>query len=322
MVLKYQHSLNSAASTADHQSPDDDNDDEEDEDEIKSQTSPESATYSHMRHNNRVAIPMPMPEALMTGVQDQGGPSSMQVLAARAIQQADSFKTERNERSDEDLDRSSLQSEKSYAPVADDEIEDAAEDSCQPGTGPDKPAQHKDRKTQKDQRRTRKVAHRRAQASDVVIQSTTPTPTLPSGFPNVHPGYYNDTMMYGQQPPYFGHSFGMQPGDAYLQNSNAFQSNHAVRTNGFNPCGVPPQLGYHPRFNGTPYSGFGAHFPQHSVPYMGGYYNPGYTQYNGQGYGDGSAYVGGNESMSGSDNEMRTSSGPVEKDSQYSSTKK
>lgn len=271
------------------------------------------------------AAPMSITEASLDPVQDQDGPSAMQVLcdAALAVAEGDSSSTKESDKEDEDFAARSRRHGKKRAAVASEDSDDMKGLSSQDGSGSVEPAQRQMRKTQREQRHNRKVAHRQAQASDVMTRTEAPPPALlqPGSFPNVPPGYFNGPMMYDQQSAYFGHRYDMWPSSPPLQNSNAFQSNHTVRLNGFHTYGGPPSFGGYPqfegvaRFDGFPHTGVGGPLPQHAVPYMGGYHNPGYINNNGGDYGNASASSGGYESMRGKGDGKGDPSGHDEEES-------
>lgn len=259
----------------------------------------------------------------------QHAPSAMDVLcdAALATQMADSLEANMGDQQDKGTVGSSRQQGRRRGAVVNEDTNDAPEASRQFGSGSNPKAPREIRKFHRDQRRTRKAAHRQDQASD--LESETAAPDMhsppPTGLPYVQTGHYNGPMMYGPPPAYSGYHYSMPPGNHPQQTANEFQPHYAAHNNGFHPYGVPPHFGGVPGFNVHPHFAPGGPMPQYPVPYMGNYYTPGYVHNNGQGYGNGLTYMdggmGGRESVSGQENGIDQLSGPSEEGTQSSDGK-
>ncbi|KAJ4389218.1 hypothetical protein N0V93_006681 [Gnomoniopsis smithogilvyi] len=323
LVLKYRGSLKTTASIAGSQSTTNN--------EASSQMIPEpiadpsSANGRYLagspasHHHNGMAIPMP--EAPMPLVQAEGVSSAMQVLCDSALdlEKADLLDGEEDDREDESMDRSSCPKRERPAHVVTKYANDAVGASIQRGRGSRPQARRDLHKTQRDQRRIRKAAHRHAQASEesTPTDAVIPNSPLGRGSPNVHAAYYRSPMMYGHHPAPFGYHYGMQNGGPLGQNANAFHSSYAVGPHGFHHYGGRSQLGGVPTSNNLPYFGFGGPPPHHAFPYMGGHYNSEHVHHDRQGFGNSSAYthgeMGSQEGMNGHIDEMSSSSDLVEK---------
>lgn len=294
------------------------------------QTTSEPKASRSFRHNGGTAIPMP--EAPMPFVQVQHAPSAMDILcdAAVASQAPDSLVVNGGDQQDKGIIWSSRQKGRRHVAIIDEDTDDAPDASKQSGSGSasKSPAQREVRTVQRDQRRTRKAAHRHAQPSDLEPQtaaSDTRSPP-PTGPLHLQTGHYNGPVMHGPPPAYFGIPYSMQPGYPPPQAANAFPSNYAAQSNGFHPYSGPPaHFGGAPGYNFHPPWGYGGPSPQHTVPYMGNYYTPGYAHNNGQGYGNGYAYMDGGmgvrESMNGQNGGIGPSPGPDEEDTQNGDSK-
>lgn len=327
LVLRYKDSLRTAASVTSSQYTTDN--------EASSQMSLEpvagpfrikggstaNATASHHTSHDQSAV-VPMPEAPMPLVQVEGGPSSMQILcdAALAVQESDSHEGQDDDREDEYMQGCFRRKEKRPASVVPEDADDAAEASAQAGLGSKPPARRNIQKAQRDQRRTRKATLRHAQISGASTSSAAKGLDSPrsGGTPNVQTGYYRRPMMYPYNPAYFDYHHRMQNGGPPVQNANAFQSCHFLRTKGFRPYGDPTQPDGMARFNNAPAFGFRGPLYQHAFPYMGVYYPYGYIPHNGQGFRNDPAYPDvGSDGLGGMNgNDHRTnplSKGPVEK---------
>lgn len=332
LVLKYQNDLKAAAGPASSlpiAPPRVDNRTRPEPIRVPSHGSVQATSRSKAsgswRYNDGAAIRMP--EAPMPLVQAQNAPSAIDILcdAALASQKTDSLAVNGGDPQDKGMIGDSRQQGRRDSAVVNEDADDTSAASRPSGSGFKSPAQREVQKMQRDQRRTRKAAHRHAQSSDLEPETAAShTHSPPSGPPHVQTGHYSSPIMYGPPPACFGFQYGMQPGQPGYpppQNPNAFQPHN----NGFYPYGGPPQVGGAPGYNVHPPFGYGGLSPQYPVPYMGGYYIPGYVHNNGQGYGNGFAYMDGGmenrESMDGQDDGVHPSSGPGEEDTQVGDRK-
>lgn len=269
----------------------------------------------HKSHSDPAIAPMPMPEASMPLAQCQRDPSAMKVFCDTA--QAGRMGN----------------SPSSITKEGDNEISDA---SALPDSGSWRLPQRKIAKTQKNQRRSRKAARRKARVSDMVTEYRTPTNSRPTSgaFSNAQADDYSDPLMHGQWPAYFGHPYSIQTMGPELQSTNVYHSNQAQYANVFHPYGGPPrftgqqQLGGYPHVGGDSrltganrfaFDGLPAH---HALPYIGGYYNSEYNHEYDQSFGKDSVTfsggMGGYARLRDGSNEVQPLVKPVTKDADKS----